>query len=109
MSDELEQEGRDLLNSVTGSNGDPIIVSMWGYHIEEIGGQRVLVASTREEVLAQLSTSRSPHAERLREQLIKDVPACGGKGPFNCFPYNGCTRCDAVYIGNGYYNCVCIG
>jgi hypothetical protein len=106
-SDELmSEEGRKILEEVEKEDGKPVIVSRYGFRAVELDSKKVLVATTLEELAAQLAKLQGKDIETIKRE-IDFGPQCGGRGPFNCFPYNRCTSCTYEYIGNGYYRCVC--
>lgn len=113
MSNRTDQqaEGKTLLEAVEHADGKPIVISRFGYRIVAWGDKKYVVAATPHELAEQIALhEKRPVSEVLAEVNRRmDVPACGGVGPFQCFGYNGCTKCRAVYIGNGYYDCVCVG
>jgi hypothetical protein len=96
-------EFQKLLADVEMQNGQPVILSLYGFNIKEIDGKKYLVATTEEEY-------KSVYGEE-EFQRIRPGRGCWVAGIANCVP-DGCSSCRYIPAPPGFpgYNrCVCEG
>jgi hypothetical protein len=99
---------QELLSTVVHKDGHPIVLSKWGFHIEEIGGQNFLVSSSKEELEKYLNDNLEILNGEAVNLFLDRVEKCRIEAAGFCMSIN-CqnNNCIPRYQGGGWIICTC--